>query len=244
MNSCIAVSEKPPHKCITMFQWHFRGFFRNVGVFPSPVLCCDIKVCIWTNVSYLWVPVVHPVLADRHLEHLRPLWLLSHLLREKQEVADYSLSVSPMWSQFEGLKESFLHWIEDVVLPRFPCGPSWPSRPLSPWGPRAPLAPGFPAFPWQVEAEVMEADTNTQADHWNWACSRTYSFSWWSQRPSGARGSDECAVVDGAALGALGPDGGGVLGDLGCDHTSAQLQDLLVGQTRTLPDRNHSGRCA
>lgn len=59
--------------------------------------------------------------------------------------------------------------------------------------------------------------------------------------PSVPRGPDECPVVDGAALGALGADGGGVLGDLGRHHTSAELQDLLISQTRTLQDRNHSG---
>lgn len=55
-----------------------------------------------------------------------------------------------------------------------------------------------------------------------------------------SRGPDERPVVDGAALRALGPDGGGVLGHLGRDHTSAELQDLLVSQTRTLQDRNES----
>lgn len=71
-----------------------------------------------------------------------------------------------------------------------------------------------------------------------WRALSSYPFARWPQRPWSSRGPDERPVVDGAALRALGPDGGGVLGHLGRDHTSAELQDLLVSQTRTLQDRN------
>ena len=37
-------------------------------------------------------------------------------------------------------------------------------------------------------------------------------------------------------MGALGLDGGGVLGELGCDDTSAELQHLLISQSWTLED--------
>ncbi|KAG7232937.1 hypothetical protein INR49_007924, partial [Caranx melampygus] len=64
--------------------------------------------------------------------------------------------------------------------------------------------------------------------------SDAYRFARWSGLAWGSWGPDQSAVVDGAALGALGPDGGGVLGDLGRHHTFTELQDLLVSQTWTL----------
>lgn len=67
---------------------------------------------------------------------------------------------------------------------------------------------------------------------------QTYSFAWWSWRSLGSWGPDEGSVVDGAALVALGLNGGSVLGDLGCDYPSAELQDLFITQTRTLQNRN------
>lgn len=54
--------------------------------------------------------------------------------------------------------------------------------------------------------------------------------------PAGSRRPYQGAVIDGAALGTLGLDGGGVLGELGCDDASAELQDLLIRQSWTLGD--------
>lgn len=70
-----------------------------------------------------------------------------------------------------------------------------------------------------------------------------YRFARWSRWPLASWGPDEGPVVDGAALRALGPDGGGVLGDLGRDDASAELQDLLITQTRTLQDRKTLHHC-
>lgn len=67
---------------------------------------------------------------------------------------------------------------------------------------------------------------------------RTYRFSRGPRRTAGSWGTDEDPIVDGAALGALGLDGGSVLGDLSCDDISAELQDLFIHQNWTLPDTN------
>lgn len=67
--------------------------------------------------------------------------------------------------------------------------------------------------------------------------SDAHRFAYGSRLSWGPRGPDQGAVVDGAALGALGPDGGGVLGDLGRHHALTELQNLLVRQTWTLETR-------
>lgn len=60
-------------------------------------------------------------------------------------------------------------------------------------------------------------------------------LSWGTRRP------DQRPVVDRAALGTLGPDGGGVLRNLGRDHASTKLQDLLITKTWTLQDQTSGG---
>lgn len=61
-------------------------------------------------------------------------------------------------------------------------------------------------------------------------------FAWGPRGPAGSWRTDQGAVVDRAALGTLGLDGGRVLGELGRDDARAELQDLLVAQSWTLGD--------